>query len=146
MLNFHDCMTAGIKSTFVNIVHNQGVRGLYKGLLPTLAAIGPFIGTQQSTYDLLKHWFTDKGFQASPGLFLTCGSIAGITAQTVCMYMCVYMIFFSHELVLLICRLYILLMWSEDECRSTQQTRVLWRRQECYLCSRNYLPVFQQLT
>ncbi len=67
----------------MTILQTQGYKGLFRGLVPTLAAIGPFIGIQQSTYDLMKHWFNNNGYNSSPTLFLTCGSISGLTAQTV---------------------------------------------------------------
>lgn len=65
------------------IYHREKIRGLYKGLGPTLVAIAPFMAVQQSSYDVLKHQATNYGYAKTPLLFLTCGSIAGATAQTV---------------------------------------------------------------
>ena len=73
---------------FSTILRKEGARGLYKGLTPTLAAIGPFIGVQQSAYDLLKHWFTSRGVEVTPSLLLMCGGAAGVTAQTVSRAIC----------------------------------------------------------
>jgi solute carrier family 25 phosphate transporter 23/24/25/41 len=72
-----------IAQAFRVIYTQEGVRGLYRGVWPTLTAIAPFIAIQQSTYDVLKHQATKNGLKTSPLLFLTCGSIAGLTAQTV---------------------------------------------------------------
>ncbi|XP_011409833.1 PREDICTED: calcium-binding mitochondrial carrier protein SCaMC-1-like [Amphimedon queenslandica] len=67
----------------IRIIYQQEqLRGLYKGLGPTLLAIAPFIAVQQASYDLLKHKATLHGLTPSPMLFLTCGALAGATAQT----------------------------------------------------------------
>ena len=89
----------------MTIVRTEGYRGLFRGLTPTLCAIGPFIGVQQSAYDLIKHWFNTQGYATSPTLFLISGSIAGITAQTVGQTFVVVII-----IIIIIIRLYIPLM------------------------------------
>ena len=73
----------GLITRIKNIYQKEKLRGLYKGLGPTLLAISPFIAVQQSSYDWLKHKATGYGLQPSPLLFLTCGGLAGATAQTV---------------------------------------------------------------
>jgi len=74
----------GIKDTIRTIVKQEGVRGLYKGMTPTLISLAPFIGIQQSLYDYLKIHVEESGTIAkSPALFLACGAFAGTVAQTI---------------------------------------------------------------
>ena len=77
-------VVAGIIDALVKVAKNEKLTGLYKGIGPTLLAIAPFIAVQQISYDLLKHKATAKHIEPSVGLFLACGSLAGIAAQTVC--------------------------------------------------------------
>jgi hypothetical protein len=74
---------AGIRQTFATLIGNSGVRGLYKGLSPTLLAIAPFLAVQQSSYDYMKTAASKKEWQPSVTLFACCGITAGTLAQTV---------------------------------------------------------------
>lgn len=57
---------------------------LFAGLRPTLIAVAPFVGVQQATYDCVKSAALGSGhFNPSFGLFLSCGCVAGLVAQTV---------------------------------------------------------------
>ena len=48
-----------------------GFRSLYNGLFPTLASVIPFVGLQQSTYDVVKAKAMDKnGFGMRPSAVL----------------------------------------------------------------------------
>lgn len=73
----------GIINTGSVLWKSDGIRGLYRGLIPTIVAIAPFIAIQQSSYDSIKHLFTTQGMKPSTELYLLCGSVAGMTAQTV---------------------------------------------------------------
>lgn len=77
-----------LKQALITIYHKDKIRGLYRGLAPTLLAIAPFMAIQQSSYDVLKYQASLQGLQPTAFLFLTCGSIAGATAQTVCYREC----------------------------------------------------------
>ena len=79
LLSYHTGLLPGLKKLY----HQERLRGLYRGLGPTLLSIAPFMAIQQSTYDVLKHQASLYELQSSPLLFLTCGSIAGASAQTV---------------------------------------------------------------
>ena len=67
------------------IVREAAVFAPY-GLFPTLASVIPFVGLQQSTYDVVKAKAMDKngfGMRPSAVLFLSCGAVAAMVAQSV---------------------------------------------------------------
>ena len=70
--------------TFSSLFDAGGFRGLYRGLGPTLMAIIPFLAVQQSSYDYLKKRASRRDMKPSVTLFVSCGIVAGTTAQTVC--------------------------------------------------------------
>ncbi|PIN01445.1 Mitochondrial solute carrier protein [Handroanthus impetiginosus] len=84
-----------MRSAFVDIFENRGVRGLYAGLTPTLIEIVPYAGLQFGTYDTFKRWMMAWNRYMSPyatqtddalssvQLFL-CGLAAGTCAKAVC--------------------------------------------------------------
>ncbi|XP_065863633.1 mitochondrial thiamine diphosphate carrier 2-like [Euphorbia lathyris] len=86
-----------MRSAFVDIVNNRGLRGLYAGLSPTLVEIIPYAGLQFGTYDTFKRWTMAWNHHRSSNtsstgtennissfqLFL-CGLAAGTCAKLVC--------------------------------------------------------------
>lgn len=70
----------GIFDCLRDIGRDEGVRGLFKGLAPTLLTIAPFLAVQQTTYDMLR--FKTKEVTAIPTLplFFLCGISAGAFA------------------------------------------------------------------
>ena len=67
----------------------EGPAALYKGLLPSMAAGVPYVGLQMTFYSELKKAaapLLPARPDGSPtvGSMLLCGSLAGITAQTIC--------------------------------------------------------------
>ena len=77
------CINAGIFDTLRKVAKNEKLPGLYRGFVPTIIAIAPFVAIQQISYDLLKHQAGAMYFKPSVWLFLGCGSLAGAAAQTV---------------------------------------------------------------
>ena len=65
------------------VVQQDGVRGLFHGVRPTLLAVVPFVAFQQSLYDCCRQAASQCGFADSAALFMTCGALAGAGAQTV---------------------------------------------------------------
>lgn len=75
----------GIMDAFQRIWAEEGIRhGFYKGIQPTLFAVAPFVAVQQATYDGLKRELLHQ-YQCKPSvpLFMTCGALAGMAAQSV---------------------------------------------------------------
>lgn len=68
------------------ISSKEGTTGLYRGIGPTLVSIAPFVAIQQVSYDVMKQQALNQGVSPSVSLFFVCGSTAGATAQTVCMF------------------------------------------------------------
>ena len=68
------------------IAKKDKMPGLYRGIGPTLLSIAPLVAIQQVTYDLLKYKAGNMNIEPSVFLFLGCGSLAGVAAQTVCTY------------------------------------------------------------
>lgn len=67
-----------------HVYSQEGWRGLYRGVRPTLYAVAPFVAIQQATYDVLKQSLMDYGnVKASVPFFLSCGAVAGLAAQSV---------------------------------------------------------------
>jgi len=67
----------------INLLKTEGLRGAYRGLVPTLLALPPFIALQQTTFEvLMRRWrmnVGDTGIAATFGL----GVASGMFAQTV---------------------------------------------------------------
>eukprot|EP01080_Neovahlkampfia_damariscottae_P010965 gene10965-3673_t len=64
-------------------IKTEGIRGLYKGILPTALSGTPYIGCQMTFYDLFQHYLVpeDKSYQTF--WKLTSGALAGVCAQTI---------------------------------------------------------------
>ena len=65
----------------------EGAAALYKGLLPSMAAGVPYVGLQMTFFSELKHRLgphlpVRQDGTLTVGALLTCGSLAGISAQT----------------------------------------------------------------
>lgn len=63
-----------------------GIRGLYRGILPTVAGVAPYVGLNFMVYESVRHYFTDPG-EKNPVWYmkLAAGAISGAVAQT-CTY------------------------------------------------------------
>ncbi|KAF3914827.1 Mitoferrin [Dactylellina cionopaga] len=63
--------------------HEGGVLALYRGLVPTLAGVAPYVGLNFACYEQIREWMTPEG-EKSPGAFgkLACGAMSGAIAQT----------------------------------------------------------------
>eukprot|EP00475_Leptophrys_vorax_P040607 TRINITY_DN75585_c0_g1_i1.p1 TRINITY_DN75585_c0_g1~~TRINITY_DN75585_c0_g1_i1.p1 ORF type:complete len:449 (-),score=114.82 TRINITY_DN75585_c0_g1_i1:96-1442(-) len=74
---------SGMNDAIVSIFRKDGVRGLYKGLTPTLLGIAPYIAVNFATFDKLKTKFLpDKKDKYFDLMNLGLGAIAGATAVT----------------------------------------------------------------
>ncbi len=51
-----------ILSTAIKIIREEGgIRGLYRGLVPTAVGVAPYVGLYFSTYELLRGYITPPG-------------------------------------------------------------------------------------
>ncbi|GMI45399.1 hypothetical protein TrCOL_g1582 [Triparma columacea] len=65
------------------IMKESGTSGLYRGLIPTLCAVAPFLAFQMSTADALKSVCASNNVEVTPLFMGAIGGTAGIVAQTV---------------------------------------------------------------
>ncbi|XP_020241817.1 mitochondrial substrate carrier family protein B-like isoform X2 [Asparagus officinalis] len=74
----------GISHALYSISRDEGIRGLYKGLGPTLLGVGPSIAISFSVYETLRSfWQFERPHDSAVLVSLTCGSLSGIAASTV---------------------------------------------------------------
>ncbi|KAL8153425.1 hypothetical protein V2J09_011185 [Rumex salicifolius] len=71
----------GIQDAFKRVYREGGVRGLYRGVGPTLVGILPYAGLKFYIYEELKRSVPEE-HQKSIILRLSCGALAGLFGQT----------------------------------------------------------------
>ncbi len=75
---------SGIMDALRCIHVQEGIKGLYKGIRPTLIAVVPFVAVQQTTVDVTKGLAAEAGWSPpTPPLLMMCGATAGLLAQTI---------------------------------------------------------------
>ncbi len=77
----------GMWQTMVTMYKNEGgFRGLYRGIIPTVAGVAPYVGLNFMTYESVRQYFTEPG-EKNPVWYrkLAAGAISGAVAQT-CTY------------------------------------------------------------
>lgn len=74
----------GMRTNFRLLVHEEGWRGLFRGLSPTLLGILPYAGLAFFTFETLKQGVAQYGGRDDVTAIerLACGSIAGLCAQS----------------------------------------------------------------
>jgi len=86
-LGKHEGKLPGMWQTMVNMYkHEGGMFGLYRGILPTVAGVAPYVGLNFMVYESVRFWFTEPG-EKNPAWYrkLAAGAISGAVAQT-CTY------------------------------------------------------------
>ena len=86
-LGKHEGNLPGMWQTMVTMYKNEGgMRGLYRGILPTVAGVAPYVGLNFMAYESVRQYFTEPG-EKSPVWYrkLAAGAISGAFAQT-CTY------------------------------------------------------------
>lgn len=74
---------AGIVESLSNLVNEHGFGALYRGLLPTLIAMFPYVGVEFCTYETCRSAFASpRGLSTLQTMSL--GGFAGMVAQTSC--------------------------------------------------------------
>lgn len=79
----------GIRGALNDVLMENGIRSLYKGYIPTLLSLSPFIAINFAAFDTLKTHFLPKGVsKKNMGghtlKVLGCGAAAGLFAQSIC--------------------------------------------------------------
>ncbi|KAL6547513.1 Mitochondrial carrier protein CoAc1 [Orobanche hederae] len=72
---------SGIKNVMERVYKESGVRGLYRGIGPTLIGILPYAGLKFYVYEELKR-HVPEDHQKSILMRLSCGALAGLFGQT----------------------------------------------------------------
>ena len=86
-LSKHDGKPPGMWPTMVTMYKTEGgMRGLYRGILPTIAGVAPYVGLNFMVYESVRGYFTEPGEKNPPWYRkLAAGAISGAVAQT-CTY------------------------------------------------------------
>ena len=77
----------GMFQTLTGMYKNEGgIRALYRGIIPTVAGVAPYVGLNFMTYETMRQYFTPDG-ESNPSVVgkLCAGAISGAFAQT-CTY------------------------------------------------------------
>jgi solute carrier family 25 (mitochondrial phosphate transporter), member 23/24/25/41 len=86
-LGKHQGKLPGMWETMATMYKNEGgVLGLYRGIIPTVAGVAPYVGLNFMTYESVRKFFTEPG-EKNPVWYnkLAAGAISGAVAQT-CTY------------------------------------------------------------
>ena len=74
----------GMLHGITTIAKEQGVRGLYRGILPTMAGIGPYVAINFFVFDTLKRkYLPDPSHATFDVINLSLGACAGFTAAMI---------------------------------------------------------------
>ncbi|KAL8464016.1 hypothetical protein ACS0TY_033810 [Phlomoides rotata] len=76
-----DLVYKGIRDCFSKIYKEAGIRGLYRGVAPSLYGIFPYAGLKFYFYEEMKR-HVPKNHQKDITVKLVCGSVAGLLGQT----------------------------------------------------------------
>ncbi|CAL6282277.1 unnamed protein product [Bathycoccus prasinos] len=76
----------GMVNAFSVVYRTEGVRALYKGLIPTLAGIAPYAACNFASYDVAKKMYYGEGanIKQDPMANLVIGGASGTFSATVC--------------------------------------------------------------
>ncbi|KAE8693597.1 Mitochondrial substrate carrier family protein isoform 2 [Hibiscus syriacus] len=72
---------SGIRDVLTTVYKEGGIRGLYRGVGPTLAGILPYAGLKFYIYEVIKTRVSEE-HRKSIVMNLSCGAIAGLLGQT----------------------------------------------------------------
>ena len=75
----------GMFPTILRIYRTEGgVVALYRGLLPTILGVAPYVGINFAVYENLRKWITPEGQKNPTGVGkLIAGAISGAVAQSI---------------------------------------------------------------
>jgi len=82
MLTLYPDKCRSISAAISHVLRTAGVRGLYRGLGPTLVAMFPYVGVEFMVYETLKRrWEVYAGAAAGTTALLLLGAVGGAAAQ-----------------------------------------------------------------
>ncbi|APA12378.1 hypothetical protein SS1G_10586 [Sclerotinia sclerotiorum 1980 UF-70] len=86
-LGQHSAKLPGMFATLKTMYRTEGgILALYRGIIPTVAGVAPYVGLNFMTYELVRKHFTPEGDKnPNAGRKLAAGAISGAVAQT-CTY------------------------------------------------------------
>lgn len=75
--------TRGFSTIFINVYSNEGgIRGIYRGLVPTVFGVAPYVGLNFMIYESARSYLTPEGEKGPSALGkLAAGSISGSMAH-----------------------------------------------------------------
>mmetsp|Transcript_9746 Transcript_9746/g.10796 ORF Transcript_9746/g.10796 Transcript_9746/m.10796 type:complete len:397 (-) Transcript_9746:81-1271(-) len=71
-----------LRLVFKDIMKTGGSMGLFRGLLPTVLAIGPFVAIDKTIYNSVKEWRAEHGQVPRTTTFLACSTTSAFIATT----------------------------------------------------------------
>ncbi|EKG21216.1 Mitochondrial carrier protein [Macrophomina phaseolina MS6] len=74
----------GMWGLMASMYKNEGgIFALYRGIIPTVAGVAPYVGLNFMVYETMRNYFTQEG-EKNPGVFgkLGAGAVSGAVAQT----------------------------------------------------------------
>lgn len=74
----------GIWDSLKALVNEQGFSALYRGLVPTLIAMFPYVGVEFCTYETCRSVISSGGRGMTTLETMSLGALAGMVAQTSC--------------------------------------------------------------
>ena len=74
----------GIWDSLKALVNEQGFSALYRGLVPTLIAMFPYVGVEFCTYETCRSLISSGGRGMTTLETMSLGALAGMVAQTSC--------------------------------------------------------------
>jgi hypothetical protein len=74
----------GIFSSLKALVDEQGLLALYRGLIPTLIAMFPYVGVEFCTYETCRSVVASSNLGLTTVQTMSLGALAGMVAQTSC--------------------------------------------------------------
>ncbi|XWS72434.1 hypothetical protein CRYUN_Cryun02cG0039400 [Craigia yunnanensis] len=78
---YHRPAYSGITDVLTTVYKEAGIRGLYRGVGPTLTGILPYAGLKFYVYEVLKTHVPEE-HQKSIVMHLSCGALSGLLGQT----------------------------------------------------------------
>jgi len=74
---------SGVADCARSIIRQGGSKALFKGVNPTILAVGPFVAAQLAMADAVKSLMSERGIEVTTARMMAVGALAGATGQSV---------------------------------------------------------------